>query len=147
MNKAFVREAEQAKDCCPRCGSEGEVVEPRTVAAHVAEPTSIGLTGSPCYCPSERCPVVYFDSLGRDITTEQLKGPVYPKDPEAPICPCFQLMRADIDQDVDEGVATRTRAILEKSKTAEAHCELASANGRSCVPHVQKYFMQRKKND
>ena len=144
MNKAFVREAEQAKDCCPRCGSEGELVEPHTVAAHLADPAQKGLLGLPCYCPAERCPVVYFDSLGREVTTEQLKGPVYPKQPEAPICPCFQSMSADIDLDIEEGVATRTRAILARSKSAEAHCDLASVNGRSCVPHVQKYFMQQK---
>ena len=39
--------------------------------------------------------------------TGDLNKPVYPKNPDAPICACFGLTRQDIEQDVSEGVVTR----------------------------------------
>jgi hypothetical protein len=71
-----------------------------------------------------------------------LRQAVYPKDPAAPVCTCFGLTRADIEQDVREGVVTRTKAVLEKAKSAEARCAETAANGHSCVAYVQKYYMQ-----
>ena len=67
--------------------------------------------------------------------------PVYPKDADAPICACFGLTRQDIERDVQEGVVTRVKAILAKANSAEARTRMA-ANGCSCVPYVQKYYMQ-----
>ena len=52
----------------------------------------------------------------------ELARPVYPKDPTAPICACFGLTRHDIEQDVAEGVVTRTKAVLEKAKSSQARC-------------------------
>ena len=95
-----------------------------------------------CFCPSEACPVAYFDAFERLVTLNQLIKPVYPKDPDAPICCCFGLTREEIEEDVREGVATRTRALIERSKSPEARCPQMAANGQSCVPAVQRYFMK-----
>ena len=100
----------------------------------LAEPTS--------FCPSPQCPVAYFDGLERAVLAADLTRPAYPKDPTAPICACFGLTRADIEQDIREGVATRTRAIVEKARSPDARCAEMAANGQSCVAFVQKYFMQ-----
>ena len=54
----------------------------------------------------------------------------------------FGLTRADVEQDIREGVATRTRAIVEKAKSPDARCAEMAANGQPCVAFVQKYFMQ-----
>ena len=76
------------------------------------------------------------------MLTGELNKPVYPKDPEAPVCACFGLTREDIEQDVREGVVTRVKAILEKAKSSEARCSKLAANGQPCVAYVQKYYMQ-----
>jgi Zinc binding domain len=144
MNKAFVKEAEPSHDYCPRCGSDGDPVEPRTVAAHVDESVAKTLGGALSYCPSERCEVVYFDSFGRSIFVEMLRAPAYPKAPDAPICPCFGLTCEEIQRDVEEGVATRTKGIVARAKSAEARCDIFAVDGRSCVPRVQKYYMKYK---
>jgi len=78
----------------------------------------------------------------RFVLAAALSRPAYPKDPTAPICTCFGLTSQDIEQDVDEGVATRTKAVLEKAKSPEARCAQTAANGRSCVAYVQKYFLK-----
>ncbi len=86
--------------------------------------------------------MAYFDAFERLILAADLRQAVYPKDPAAPICTCFGLTRADIEQDVREGVVTRTKAVLEKAKSAAARCAETAANGHSCVAYVQKYYMQ-----
>jgi hypothetical protein len=142
MNKAFVRDAEPTVDRCPRCGSIGQPVGAVTLDAFIRgeDRSQLGETAS--FCPSETCPVAYFDAFERLVTQSQLAKPSFPKDPDAPICGCFGLTREDIEEDVREGVATRTRALLERAKSSEAHCSQMSPNGQSCVPAVQRYFMK-----
>ena len=101
-----------------------------------------GLAEPVNFCPSPKCKVAYFDGLERLVVASDLARPIYPKDPAAPICACFGLTQADIDQDVLEGVVTRTKAALEKAKSPQARCAQLAANGRSCVGFVQRYYMQ-----
>jgi hypothetical protein len=94
------------------------------------------------FCPSPKCRVAYFDGLERVVMVSDLARPVYPKDPTAPICACFGLTRQDIEQDVQEGVVARTKAVLEKAKSSQARCAQMAANGKPCVAFVQKYYME-----
>ena len=142
MNKAFVREPDQTADYCPRCGSKGESVGSKTLAAYLTDEQRKRITDPANFCPTPQCQVVYFDAFERVILANELVRPVYPKDPNAPICACFGLTRADIEQDVQEGVVMRTKAALEKAKSPEARCMQTAANGRPCVAYVQKYYMQ-----
>ena len=142
MNKAFVREPDQTADYCPRCGSKGEPVGSRTLATYLTEQQRGGLAEPAVFCPSPHCPVAYFDGFERLVLAVDLRRPAYPKDPNAPICACFGLTQADIEQDIQEGVATRTKGALERAKSPESRCAEMAANGRPCVAYVQKYYMQ-----
>jgi hypothetical protein len=142
MNKAFVREPEPTAEYCPRCGSQGQSVGGETLATYLSSDQRRKISEPANFCPSPKCDVVYFDSFERAVLTTDLARPVYPKDPAAPICACYGLTRDDVEQDVREGVVTRVRAILEKTKSAEARCSHLAANGRSCEAYVQKYYMQ-----
>ncbi|MEN6459563.1 MAG: hypothetical protein ABFC63_11620 [Thermoguttaceae bacterium] len=142
MNKAFVREPDLQADFCPRCGSKGEPVSRETVEAHLPAGKTPAVADPANFCPTPRCEVAYFDSFERVVLVDELKTPVYPKDPDAPICACFGLTRRDIEADVREGVVTRVRAILDRARSPEARCVCMAANGCSCVPYVQKYYLQ-----
>ena len=142
MNKAFVREPEPAAEVCPRCGSKGDVVGPEALKSYLTEPQRRGLAEPVLFCPSPKCGVAYYDGLERTILAADVARPIYPKDPAAPICACFGLTRADIEQDVSEGVVTRTRAVVERAKSPEARCAQMAANGRPCVAFVQKYYLE-----
>jgi hypothetical protein len=142
MNKAFVREPEQTADYCPRCGSKGEPVARETVQSYLPDGKSPVVADPANFCPAAQCDVVYFDAFERVIVTAELTKPVYPKDPDAPLCACFGLTRHDIEQDVDEGVVTRVKAILEKAKLPDARCARMAANGQPCIAYVQKCYMQ-----
>lgn len=143
MNKAFVREPDDTGPArCPRCDSPGLPVGPATVAAHLGEEARRGLAESSYFCPYGRCQVVYFDLFERFITTAALARPVYPKDPEAPICGCFGFTRDEIEQDVREGVVRRSKELLARSKSPEAQCLTKAASGQCCAGEVQRYYMK-----
>ena len=142
MNKAFIREPDRTADYCPRCGSKGEPVGGETLRSLLTNEQLRAVAEPANFCPSPQCQVVYFDSFERTILTADLQHPVYPKDPTAPICPCFGLSREDIQRDVQDGVTTRVKAVIEKAKSSAARCRQMAANGQPCVAYVQKYYMQ-----
>jgi hypothetical protein len=142
MNKAFVREPDQTAEYCPRCGSQGQPVGGDTLQAYLSAEQRRKVSDPANFCPSPQCEVIYFDAFERVVLASELSRPVYPKDPDAPLCACFGLTRQDIEQDVAEGVVTRTKAILEKAKSPEARCTQHAANGQPCVAYIQKYYMQ-----
>lgn len=142
MNKAFMREPDSHAEYCPRCGSAGETVAEPVLQQHVRPEKVRSLAVPANFCPAPQCAVVYFDSFERVLLAEDLLAPVYPKDPHAPICACFGLTCDDIEQDIREGVTTRTKAAVLKAQSAAAQCAQKSANGQSCVAYVQKYYLQ-----
>ena len=142
MNKAFCRETDELTGRCPRCGANGVVVRGETLQLRLSADQLQKLTESAFFCPRENCEVVYFDDFERAITTADIAEPIYPKDPAAPICPCFGLSRDDVEQDIAEGGVTRVRALLEKAKSPAARCQMLSPSGQSCVSEVQRYYMK-----
>lgn len=145
MNKAFVREPDDAGDRkCPRCGSLGQMVGRETVARHVVEGAQTKVADPAFFCPHARCEVVYFDEYERVIEASEANGPIWPKDPTAPLCSCFGLDRDDIEADIAEGGVTRVKEVVTKAKSNEANCRVLAPNGHSCVAEVQRYFMRRR---
>ncbi len=115
-----------------------------TLQAHLTADALRNLASSAFFCPYPTCEVLYFDAFERHVAVEAVLKPVYPKDPDAPICGCFGLTPDDIERDLDEGSVTRVKELLAKAKSPAAHCRTAAASGQSCVPEVQRYFMQRR---
>ncbi|MBI3860921.1 MAG: hypothetical protein HY290_03405 [Planctomycetia bacterium] len=147
MNKAFVKEQDTTEGRCPRCGSPGTVVFQETLKSHLPAATLEHLTDSAFFCGQPRCSVVYFDLFDRVVEESAVKTPVYPKNPTAPLCSCFGLTCEDVEEDLREGVVTRTRACVERAKSPEAHCVTASPSGQSCVAEVQRYYMKRRASE
>lgn len=142
MNKAFVRERQEEGDRCPACGSVGRPVFQATLEAHLPAEECARFQGTACFCPHPTCPVAYFDPLERTVNVNRLRQAVYPKDPAAPICPCFGLTCQDIDADVREGSLARLQAHRRQAESSSARCATRAPDGRSCIPAVQRYFMR-----
>jgi len=144
MNKAFIREPEfDGRAYCPQCGSLGTPVNKATLDHHVQQHARSRLGDSAWYCNSARCGVAYFDLFERLIAVSELQSPVYPKDAAAPICACFGFMLEDIDADARQGIPTRIRELLAKSKSSDAQCHTLAADGRCCMREVQRLYMRR----
>lgn len=145
MSRAFVKEDDGSADGrCPKCGNVGQAVQKDTLDHHLLPEARANLSATGSFCQNPICPVIYFDDFERTVTAEDVRTPVYPKDPEAPICACFGLTRLDIDADVAESGVKRCRATVEKSRSPDARCAILSPSGQSCVSEIQKYYQKAK---
>jgi hypothetical protein len=117
-------------------------VPAETLSAFLRPEARGALSDASFFCPFARCEVAYFDQFERAVTVDALVRPVSPKDPDAPLCGCFGLGREEIEADIRDGTPTRVRALLERAKSAEAHCLTASPTGESCVAEVQRCYMR-----
>jgi hypothetical protein len=86
--------------------------------------------------------VAYFNDFDAVVTMDELKAPVYPYDPNAPICACFGLNYEDVEADVRDGTPTRIRELLARSKSSDAQCQSLAADGRCCMSAVQELYMR-----
>jgi hypothetical protein len=140
MNKAFCKEPDSSlPPRCPACGGDGVQVAAETLAAHVAREAAEALAEPAYFCGGDTCSVAYFDLLVPDAL-----GLPWPKDPGGPLCGCHGLTVDDVDRDLAEGVPTRVRAVVRKAGEPGAACATRSADGRSCVARVQRYYMKRR---
>ncbi len=96
------------------------------------------------FCPYPKCDVAYFNTLDVVITVDELRGPIYPKDLDAPLCSCFSFTMDDIMADVEEGTPTRIRALLARSQSPEARCAEAAPDGQCCLREVQRLYMKHR---
>lgn len=146
MNKAFVREPDEPDDLhCPACGSVGQSVGAATIAAQVRAGAGAALGSSACFCPAPTCHVAYFDGFGQTISIDELRAPVYPKDPDAPICPCFGLKAQDVAADAQAGNPAGVRMLIERCRTQGEICATRAANGRCCQDDVQRVYLKNVK--
>lgn len=145
MNKAFLKEDESGgQGRCPLCDGAGVPVGKETLDAFVRREGRREIADTAFYCPTPHCDAVYFDVFERVIRHEELTKPVYPKDPEAPMCGCFGLTRDDIEADIREGTPTRVRSLLAKARSDAARCVVCNVSGQTCVPDVQRYYMKHR---
>ena len=145
MNKAFCKEPDSsAPPRCPGCGHDGTQVAEATLRAHVADDLADAL-GEPAYfCATDACTVASFDLLERTIQAAEARGLFWPKDPSGQLCACHGLTPDDVEADLAEGAPTRVREVVRRAGLPGASCATRSADGRSCVARVQKFYLRRR---
>lgn len=144
MNKAFVREPDDVEPLCPKCGGVGERVPADTVLALTPPNVRRTSANASYFCATPNCEAAYYDDLEQAILVSELLRPIFPKDPQAPLCPCFGLTADDVDDDVRDGVPRRIRELAARSKGPDAKCGTLSPTGRCCLPEVQRAYFRRK---
>ncbi|MFP6763890.1 MAG: hypothetical protein VB858_09735 [Planctomycetaceae bacterium] len=142
MNKAFVREIEEKRDCCPQCGSTGIAVFAVTLQAWLTAEQRQQLSDVTFFCVYKNCPVAYFDSFERMVPAEELAVPIWPKAPEAPVCQCSGLTLRDIEEDVEASRLSRIRETVAHAQSGKARCSSLAPSGQNCTAAVQKCYMQ-----
>ncbi|MGQ9873055.1 putative iron-sulfur cluster-binding metallochaperone [Leptodesmis sp.] len=98
------------------------------------------------FCSSANCPVVYFSAAGDVFTTDDLKVPVFQKDPgqEVPVCYCFGWTRQRIQQDLEQqGQTSAIAAITAHIKAGRCGCEVNNPQGSCCLKNVRDYVSGR----
>jgi hypothetical protein len=140
MSRAFMKEGEAPEPRCPACDAAGEPVGAPTLDAQVP-PALRGLLGDKAYyCPTPTCRIGYFNGWGSTFPAEKLQNRTFPKDPDAPLCPCFLLSAADLIADAREGIKTRIQEIREEADAPDAKCPTLSPDGKSCATRAMQLF-------
>lgn len=143
MNKAFVREQEDdGRAYCPRCRSLGIAVEAGPLDTHIRPEFRAKLGDYAWCCNYQYCDVAYFNQFEVTVAIDELKSPVYPKDPDAPICACFGFTYDEVAADAQDETPLRIRELLAKSKSPAANCRTLAADGRCCMTAVQSLYMK-----
>lgn len=142
MSRAFIKDPEPGEPRCPGCGGLGDPVTPPTLEEHLPTADREPLGAAAFYCPDPRCRTAYYNAWAAAVPVERLKGPAWPKDPEAPICPCFGVRAADVLADARDGRKDRVKELVEKSKGPEARCLRACPDGVPCIPRVLRLFRE-----
>jgi len=76
------------------------------------------------------------------VPADRLASTAWPKDPEAPICPCFGITAAQVSEDARDGHKERVKELMERSKGPEARCAERCPDGRPCLPRVLRLFRE-----
>ena len=118
-----------------------------TLDAHVLDGPRERLGDAAWFCRYSRCGVAYFNEFDVVVNIEQLKTPIYPKHDDKPICPCFGFEIKDVEADVRDGAPVRIRELLAKSESPDARCITLAADGRCCLPEVQRIYMRETTGD
>ncbi len=145
MNKAFTKEPDGLEEIrCPGCESVGVAVGAVTLTQHIL-PEFRGVLGDTAwFCRYAGCPVAYFNNWAGQILLSQLRGPVHPKSPDAPLCSCFPFSMEEIEADARETIPRRIRELYAKSQGPEARCASLSPDGKCCLTEIQRlYFRMR----
>ena len=143
MNKAFVRESEpDGTAYCPSCGTLGTPVGKSTLDHHVTVESRMNIGEGAWFCSFAKCDIAYFDLFDRVVAVSELQHPIYPKDPSAPICPCFGFTLDNMNRAIQQRSPESIRELLTKSKSISANCKILAADGRCCMQEVQRLYIR-----
>ncbi|MGV3485977.1 MAG: hypothetical protein ACO1RT_16295 [Planctomycetaceae bacterium] len=143
MNKAFVREPEpDGRAYCPGCGTLGVAVGRATLDHHIQADARAKLGDSAWFCGFSRCEIAYFDLFERQVSVSELRYPVYPKDLDSPICPCFGFTVENIDEAIEQRSPVAIREMLAKSQSKQANCSVLAPSGQCCMQEVQRLYIR-----
>jgi hypothetical protein len=142
MSRAFIKEGDAPEPRCPSCGTQGEAVGPATLDAQLSPADRKALGDRAYYCANPGCSTAYFSAWDAVIPQNRLKSRAWPKDPQAPICPCFGLSAADVIADARAGRKNRVLEIREEADAPDARCPGLAPDGRSCMTSVMRLFRE-----
>jgi hypothetical protein len=145
MSRAFVKEPETSGPACPSppgCGGAGVPVSRVTLQARLRPEAAARFAGEAYFCPDPACEVAYFDAGRERATREELVAPVWPKQPGAPLCACFGVVRETLQDFGRRGDKAAMRAFLERAGSPEARCESRAADGHCCATEARRVFLR-----
>lgn len=125
---------------CTRCQTKGLPVEELTVKALLTEPALRRFEpGAYRFCPEASCAVVYFSEAGFAFTKDDMRVPIWQKEPPGRrmICYCFDESEAAIAVELRKTghsqAVERIRAHIAAQRCA---CEIRNPRGACCLGDV-----------
>jgi hypothetical protein len=97
------------------------------------------------FCSSASCPIVYFSAEVDTFATDDLKVPVFQKNPgqEVPVCYCFGWTRQRIQQNFEQQEQTSAiAAITAHIRAGRCGCEVNNPQGSCCLGNVRRIVQE-----
>lgn len=127
-------------ELCPVSRTKGEPVELLTIKALLTEPALRRLnTVAHRFCPDPSCEVVYFDAEGASYVKDDLRVPVWQKEPfgERTVCYCFGESEATICAEMQTtGRSEATERVRAHIAAGRCACEVRNPRGACCLGDV-----------
>jgi hypothetical protein len=126
---------------CPRCNTQGKEVSFVTVSALLPAPLAQAFElGQQWFCKSQMCSVLYYGDQGQTAEKEQALVRVGQKETQDPIplCYCFQVTRADIQQEVAQTEHCNiVERIANETRAGNCDCERKNPAGVCCLGELR----------
>ncbi|MPY89493.1 MAG: (2Fe-2S)-binding protein [Luteitalea sp.] len=125
---------------CPVSGATGRRVDVQTVKALLTASALRRLRlVDHRFCPDPRCHVVYFGADGTTYARNDLRVPVWQKEPfgDRMVCYCFGESERGIRTELEaSGHSAAVARIREHIAAGRCACELRNPQGRCCLGDV-----------
>lgn len=122
---------------CPVNGQSYATLATQTVKHHLKHPWHHPNLDEHtfAFCADPACEVIYFDESGDTFTQADVRTPVGQKSeaPEALICYCFDVSRADAAKFPDA-----QDYVLAQTKAKQCACEIRNPSGKCCLKDFPK---------
>ena len=134
---------------CPSNGKPGKAV-PRQTLQSLALVDLYDLAASEYwFCDAADCAIVYFDAQGGTITLDQVRVPVWQKQPDdltVPVCYCRKLTTAMIQEEVNRtGQSSAPAHVIAIIQAERCACDLTNPQGTCCLGNVRYVAREARK--
>ena len=125
---------------CPVSGSRGKPIELQTVKALIKDHALRRVNKEEHrFCPQPDCEVVYFDAAGNQYTREDVRVPVWEKEPfgDRMVCYCFGENEASIRIEIEwHGRSDAVGRVRQHIEAGRCACEIRNPRGVCCLGDV-----------
>jgi hypothetical protein len=134
---------------CPRNGKVGQPV-PRQTLQSLALLDLYDLSATDYwFCDDPNCSIVYFDAEGMTVSADQIRVPIWqkqPDDPTVPVCYCrkitSKMIRDEVARTGQSAASAQVTAIVKAKRCA---CDLTNPQGTCCLGNVRRVIRNAKK--
>lgn len=134
--------AEITPNACGQCGSVGRTVARQTVLHHVRGEKLRSVNDNEYkFCPSEKCPTVYYSNSDQMFTVEDVREPVTAKSSgdARPVCYCFGFTEGFIRLEIEQtGNSTVPAQVTQFIKEKLCVCEVRNPAGVCCLGEINR---------
>jgi len=133
---------ETPQNVCSGCGEVGRIVARQTVAHHVKSQKLAEIKSDEYkFCPSEKCPTVYYSVSGEVFTTGDLRELVTSKSSGdyRPLCYCFGFTEGFVREEVERtGASSVPAQVSQFIKEKLCVCEIRNPAGACCLGEINR---------
>ncbi len=133
---------EMPQNVCGQCGEVGRIVARQTVVHHVKSKKLAEIKSDEYkFCPSEKCPTVYYSVSGEVFIVDDVRELVTSKSSgdNRPLCYCFGFTEGFVREEVERtGASSVPAQVTLFIKEKLCVCEIRNPAGACCLGEINR---------